>query len=88
MMKRLAVQSTDRFHNCHFVGRINVSEPSAPVFYYAGSYLVTRFQGASLRAVFSDEGAWNEYGNQVGFIIDDSELVTHQLVKGVAQQIV
>jgi hypothetical protein len=37
-----------RFHDCHFVGRIDLSEPSAPVFYYAGSYVVARFQGASL----------------------------------------
>jgi lysophospholipase L1-like esterase len=77
-----------RFHDCQFVGRIDLSEPSAPVFYYAGSYIVVRFQGVSLRAVFSDEGAWNEYGNQVGFIIDDGELVTRQLVKGAARQLV
>ena len=75
-----------RFHDCHFVGRIDLSDPSAPVFYYAGSYMVACFQGASLQAVFSDEGAWNEYGNQVGFIIDDCELVVHQLVKGVTHQ--
>ena len=49
---------------------------------------MVRFQGVSLRAVFSDEGAWNEYGNQVGFIIDDGELVTRQLVKGAARQLV
>jgi lysophospholipase L1-like esterase len=73
---------------CHFVGRIDLSDPSAPVFYYAGSSLVARFQGASLQAVFSDEGAWNEYGNQIGFIIDEGELLIRQLEKGVARQVV
>jgi lysophospholipase L1-like esterase len=77
-----------RFHDCHFVGRIDLSDLSAPVFFYAGSYMVVRFQGASLQAIFSDEGAWNEYGNQVGFIIDDGKLVVHQLVKGVTHQLV
>lgn len=74
------------FHACHFVGRIDLSDPSAPVFFYAGSYMIARFQGVSLQADLSDEGAWNEYGNQVGFIIDNGELVIHQLVKGQAHQ--
>jgi lysophospholipase L1-like esterase len=82
------LEKMHRFQSCHFVGRIDLSDPSAPVFYYAGSYLVACFQGASLRAVFSDEGAWNEYGNQVGFVIDDGELVIRQLVKGAACQVV
>jgi len=76
------------FHDCQFVGRIDLSDPTAPVFFYAGSYMVTRFQGSSLQAVFSDEGAWNEYGNQVGTLIDDGQLVIHPLVKGTAYQVV
>ena len=81
-------ETMSRFHNCHFVGRIDLGNPAAPVFYYAGSYLVARFQGASLQAVFSDAGAWNEFGNQVGCVIDGGDLVVHQLVKGAANQLV
>jgi lysophospholipase L1-like esterase len=81
-------ETTNRFHDCHFVGRVDLSHPSAPVFYYAGSYMAAHFQGASLQVVLSDEGAWNEYGNQVGFIIDDGELVIRQLAKGKDHQLV
>jgi lysophospholipase L1-like esterase len=88
LISRTLNDKAHRFHGCHFVGRIDLSDPSAPEFFYAGSYMVARFQGASLQAVFSDEGAWNEYGNQVGFILDDGELVPHQLVKGAAHQLV
>ena len=80
--------SSSPFGDAHFVGRIDLSDPSAPVFYYAGSYLVARFQGRSLQADFSDEGAWNEFGNQVGFILDDGEPKVRQLGKGEAHQVV
>jgi hypothetical protein len=70
------------FRNCHFVGRIDLSDPSAPIFFYAGSYLVTRFQGASLEVVCSDEGGWNECANQLGFIVDGGDMVIRPLVKG------
>jgi lysophospholipase L1-like esterase len=76
------------FNGAHFVGRIDLSDPPSPVFYYAGSYMITCFQGPSLQADFSDEGAWNEFGNQVGFVIDDGALNICQLEKGVAHQIV
>jgi lysophospholipase L1-like esterase len=74
--------------NFQYVGRIDDSEPDAPVLHYAGSTIVTRFEGTSLRAEFSDEGDWNENGNQVGFVIDDGEMRNHPLRKGVARQTV
>lgn len=75
-------------HNFQYVGRIDDSDPDAPVLHYAGSTIVTRFAGTSLRAEFSDEGDWNENGNQVGLVIDDGELRLYSLRKGVAHQTV
>jgi len=71
-----------------YVGRIDVGDPDAPVLNYGGSYVITAFRGNSMRAVFSDEGGWNEAANQVGVIIDDGTLTIHSLRKGEARQVV
>lgn len=69
-----------------YVGRIDCVRPDAPVLHYGGSYVIVDFQGTSVRAVFSDEGGWNEDGNQVGFVLDDGPLIIRSLRKGEAFQ--
>jgi lysophospholipase L1-like esterase len=71
-----------------YTGRIDDSDPDAPVLHYAGSTIVAHFAGTSLRAEFSDEGDWNENGNQVGFVIDGGDLRIHQLRKAIPHQTV
>jgi lysophospholipase L1-like esterase len=70
------------------MGRIHLGDPGAAQFFYAGSYATLRFTGPSLQAVFSDEGDWNENGNQLGCLIDGGELTIHPLIRRGAQQTV
>lgn len=66
-----------------YTGRIDLRDPSAPAFSYAGSYITTRFQGRSLAGIFDDLGDWwSEKGNKVGVAIDGGEMAEFLLEKG------
>ena len=63
---------------CHLMGRIDPGGTAGPVLHYAGSYLIARFRGATLRVTVSDEGGWNENANDLGMVID-GDLTIHPL---------
>jgi lysophospholipase L1-like esterase len=65
-----------------YTGRINLSDPTAPHFFYAGSYATLRFRGTSARAILTDEGGWNEHANQVGCVINGGDLSIYPMIKG------
>jgi lysophospholipase L1-like esterase len=75
-------------HPCfQYSGRMDDSDASAFRFYYAGSYLVTQFEGTSLTVVFDDMGDWwAEEGNKLGVILDKAPMVEISLQKGQANQ--
>ena len=57
--------------NFQYTGRIDYTSPSAPILYYAGSYITTRFEGTSLKASFKDITG----NNYIGFIIDGGDMI-------------
>ncbi len=57
--------------NLQYTGRIDFTAPSAPVLYYAGSSITTRFDGTSLKASFKDITG----NNYIGFIIDGGDMI-------------
>jgi len=57
--------------NFQYSGRIDFANTKAPVLYYAGSSITTRFQGTSLKASFQDITG----NNYIGFIIDGGEMI-------------
>lgn len=57
--------------NFQYTGRMDFTNPNAPILYYAGSYITTRFTGTSLKASFKDITG----NNYVGFIIDGGQMI-------------
>ncbi len=77
-----------------FTGRIDYSEPHAPVFYWPGTYVKTKFEGTSLRVVLDDQKGDNFYSAFIDknwdtpYIIDcDSGRFTYDVVAGLADTI-
>ncbi|MGL4331145.1 MAG: GDSL-type esterase/lipase family protein [Clostridium sp.] len=54
--------------NFQYTGRIDFNNPKAPTMIYAGSNIVTRFQGNSLKIIVKN--FHNSYENAIGYIID------------------
>lgn len=53
-----------------YTGRIDFSDPAAPLFIYSGSFLRMRFTGTSLRVVLRNHYFWSS--NYIGYAIDGS----------------
>ena len=66
------IQPSDK--RLQYMGRIDFSEPDAPVFYWAGSLVQFAFSGDTLRLEIENLRIYN--GLQIGFLIDGRQ---HQL---------
>ena len=52
----------------NYMGRIDFSDPKAPVFYFAGSQILFNFSGTSLKVKLNNHTVWGEVS--LGAIID------------------
>lgn len=63
--------------NILYTGRVDFSNPQAPVFGWSGVSITANFEGTSINAIFDDGGSNYSY-----VIIDDGELTTLDMASG------
>ena len=62
-----------------YTGRINFSDPNAPIFYWSGTSVIARFEGTSIKVDFNDS---NVDTNYFYAIIDDGSPILLTLTPG------